>query len=483
MLLPSIGSLSNRWYLSNALTSFTHITILGAALGLITGCGTVLGLGDYDVDENATSTASGASKGDADSGGSDSGGSDGTGGETDTGGGSSGATCSDGCDDDNDCTIDVCEDGACTYGPVAGGEVCGGGVCDGVAGSASCIRCIDDQAGDAQDTGCPASAPRCDDRGIAFCAGCEAHADCDDGNDCTVDTCDSTGACVITTETKGTVCSSGVCNGVQGNESCTCLDTEAGFGQDAGCSSEAPICNGGACQECSKNSHCNDGIACTVDSCEAGTCKHVADDSACSYLGASNQCQFCNTSNGCEAGSAPSAGAELLTNGNFDAGFNGWTQESTQFGDDTIIVPYGSSGDTSGLAGVIPVHSADRLAWLGGDEDDISMLTQTNIDLPTGTVAVRVVSYVYRQTQETDDEDYATLVLRTTNGNDSVEANRWVSDDSTWQDSTDTIDVSGWSNGTVELEYRSVVAPHTGPGDDYSSFFFDSLSLKPLSCP
>jgi hypothetical protein len=71
-------------------------------------------------------------------------------------------------------------------------------------------------------------------------------ADCNDNNDCTTDTCDSTGQCFNTPVPNGTACSDG--------NACTTNDTC----QDGTCTGGAPP-------------NCNDGNNCTDDTCVAST--------------------------------------------------------------------------------------------------------------------------------------------------------------------------------------------------------------------
>jgi hypothetical protein len=81
---------------------------------------------------------------------------------------------------------------------------------------------------------------------------CQSEGDCDDENPCTNDSCNN-GQCEYTNIADGTSCDD--------NDECTLNDQ----------------CSNGSCTGTSKD--CDDGIDCTVDSCEAGDCIH--DDSNC----------------------------------------------------------------------------------------------------------------------------------------------------------------------------------------------------------
>ncbi len=112
---------------------------------------------------------------------------------------------------------------------------------------------------------------------------CLSNADCNDGNVCTNDTCDtSTHACSHSNNTAS--CSS---------DGFTCTND---------------VCSGGACAHtpgtgssscCLSNADCNDGNACTNDTCNTTT--HT-----CSH---SNSTSSCNDGNACTTGDTCSAGA------------------------------------------------------------------------------------------------------------------------------------------------------------------------------
>ena len=102
--------------------------------------------------------------------------------------------------------------------------------------------------------------------------------DCDDGNTCTTDTCDTqAGTCkhVATAAgascTDGSTCSNatcanGSCVGTNAPNGTACTATAAACGAKATCQS-------GSCQA-SGGVSCNDGDACTLDACQSGVCQH-----------------------------------------------------------------------------------------------------------------------------------------------------------------------------------------------------------------
>ncbi len=139
--------------------------------------------------------------------------------------------------------------------------------------------------------GCQADAD-CNDG--AFCNGSErcvsgmcvpaATVPCNDGVACTVDSCnEATDAC--TYSPQHTACNDGLyCNGT---EQCSLL----------GCTAGTPIV-------------CNDGISCTVDSCNEATdsCAYSPQNTLCSNGLYCDGVETCSASLGCVAGTAPCTG-------------------------------------------------------------------------------------------------------------------------------------------------------------------------------
>ncbi len=166
------------------------------------------------------------------------------------------------CGDGNACTVDSCSGGVCGHSDLADGSVCGSGhccdgVCDVTVGNSGFV------------SGCR-SGPSCVGSSWEYsvanngllCGGFECR-ECSNGY-CNYDDttrCDSF-------ET----CSSG-----------TCIST--GCTSNSNCASPTPYCNvtSHQCVECLQSSNCDDGNACTVDSCSGGVCGHsdLADGSVC----------------------------------------------------------------------------------------------------------------------------------------------------------------------------------------------------------
>jgi len=232
------------------------------------------------------------------------------------------AVCGDGtCQTGENCPADVgtcsdlqCYEPACTNGcvnnPVSArgtDEACTSpNFCD---GSGNCVECI--SAGDCNDG---------DVCTIDSCSGgvCQhPYITCDDGKECTQDVlnCPFVG-CEFQNLPQGTSCSTGYCDGsgtcvectqdshcpadywldnyqCSGNQpqrkkrdyycsvgSCTYQDIWQNYG--SACSGATPYCAGsGNCVECIQDSHCDDGIICTIDSCSSGNCVNTPNSALC----------------------------------------------------------------------------------------------------------------------------------------------------------------------------------------------------------
>ncbi len=214
------------------------------------------------------------------------------------------------CDDGKPCTNDICNsNGSCKYTNVAAGTSCGDmDVCNGEEVCNSSGTCGTGTPVTCQDDGNPCTVESCDvDNGCASTPGNEGGAcslpggaagqcaegacvnQCDDGNPCTTDTFQG-GACVFTNNTNacddgvkcttGDVCSAGVCKGtakVCGGGATACREASV-------CDESTGLCSGGAAKP--DGTTCDDGNACTTaDSCQAGACTGTA-----KVCAASDQC-------------------------------------------------------------------------------------------------------------------------------------------------------------------------------------------------
>ncbi len=157
------------------------------------------------------------------------------------------------CDDENDCTVqDRCSGGSCRGNTIdpSDGLVCNGSeYCDEYGNlTREPVVCDDSIA-------CTVNS--CDDS-LGGCVFTPDHSLCDDGNDCTADTCDPIQGCKWTAVGDYAPCS-----------------TTDGIGE---------VCIAGVCTaRCDIGDACNDGKSCTVDSCDpaTGTCSHLRNDQFC----------------------------------------------------------------------------------------------------------------------------------------------------------------------------------------------------------
>lgn len=190
------------------------------------------------------------------------------------------------CDDGVTCTLDSCSGGGCQH--LASDALC-------TAGSgAHCDPTLDCQYATCDATTCvagPCQTAMCDVSGVCrrtstcaagemCCGGACAPAGCNDGNPCTVDSCELTG-CVNAPNTAS--CDDGDFCTI--NDRCSAGSCQPGTtARDCG---DGNPCNGveycsGACNAGPAPS-CDDGVTCTIDSCDPSTgCLHTASDAACS---------------------------------------------------------------------------------------------------------------------------------------------------------------------------------------------------------
>jgi uncharacterized repeat protein (TIGR01451 family) len=162
------------------------------------------------------------------------------------------------CDDGNPCTTDTCSaaTGGCVFTPAPAGSTCNDGdpcttgdTCVSIPGSTTPICQGAPKCADAD----PCTADTCDP---ATGACVNTPIVCDDANPCTADACVN-GACISTPIPAGSVCDDGSLCTTGG----TCQPDP--FTGAATCSS-APV-------------NCDDGDACTMDTCEptTGGCRHI----------------------------------------------------------------------------------------------------------------------------------------------------------------------------------------------------------------
>ena len=235
-----------------------------------------------------------------------------------------------GCDDGNACTTgDLCGEGKCGF---AGFQDCDDGnpctkdSCAPVAGctySAVVGGCSDDDPctiGDACSNGLCVAGPQ---------------LDCDDGNVCTDDSCDQTGACVHAPNkspcsdgnacTAGDHCDGGTCifaglEGCNDDNVCTADSCDPSQGclhllNTAPCDDEDVCTTGDHCHlgSCISDGPltCEDGNSCTDDSCDPQTgCSHVPNEVPC------DDGNLCTEDDACNGGQCAGGSMVVCDDGN-----------------------------------------------------------------------------------------------------------------------------------------------------------------------
>jgi len=270
----------------------------------------------------------------------------------DTNSGCENANNNESCNDGNECTTaDFCQQGECLGGPALDcddEDACTEDSCDPETGCAhTAVDCEDeDVCNGVQDcepqTGCylAVQPPDCDDEdvcnGLETCDpidGCQSGQalNCDDEDACTEDSCDPmTGCNHATVECED----EDVCDGVETCDPTTgeCIEGEPRDCEDdnpctedelcdplEGCLNQAanegtecqtPLGQDGKCKEgtctpvCVEDVDCDDGVECTVDSCnkDIWKCQFLADDSECGDGDVCNGVETCDVVAGCEDG-------------------------------------------------------------------------------------------------------------------------------------------------------------------------------------
>jgi len=205
------------------------------------------------------------------------------------------------CDDGNECTTgDHCQSKQCVFDAALGcgdGNVCTDDSCDPAAGCEHKLNAAPCDDGDVCTTGDKCAAGTCSSTGDLAC---------NDSNPCTDDSCAPTTGCIFEPNaapcddgdvcTQTDKCVAGKCSGsnevgCDDGESCTedlchpakgCIHMPlAGPCEDGNACTLGDECDDGACAPGVVNS-CNDGVSCTLDTCEAETgCIHFPDHGKC----------------------------------------------------------------------------------------------------------------------------------------------------------------------------------------------------------
>ncbi len=209
------------------------------------------------------------------------------------------------CNDGNPCTgSDACDFGVCqgTFVACNDNNPCTDDVCDPVKGCVSTVNSIVCTDGNACTEGDACAGGACIGGKLAKC---------DDGNQCTIDTCDPVSGCKTTNSTAP----------CDDQNPCTVSD----------------LCATGACSGTAKT--CNDGNVCTTDSCDAGVA------GGCVYTpstgGTCNDGNACTTNDACAQGVCTGADAGCACGKDTDcAGFEDGDACNGTLMCDKSAVPY-----------------------------------------------------------------------------------------------------------------------------------------------
>ena len=216
-------------------------------------------------------------------------------------------------------------------------------------------------------------------------SGCTVNADCDNGLFCDgAEACNTgTGLCEASTAVScedGVSCTVDSCN--EGTDSCDNVATNSLCDNGLFCDGSETCDAALGCQAGTVVS-CDDGVSCTVDSCNEGSdsCDNAPDDGACDNGLFCDGSETCNAATGCETGSDPCAGGfcdevgDICFECNVDAdcddgafcnGAETCNAGSCQAGSDPCP---GQSCDESGdicVVGGACSHNADFSAGAGG---------------------------------------------------------------------------------------------------------------------
>ncbi len=202
------------------------------------------------------------------------------------------------CDDGVGCTDDSCNETTDTCDNVSNDAACDDGVfCN---GAESCSATLDCQAGSD-----PCPGQTCDEAGDA-CVDCQVNGDCDDGlycngsETCNAGTCQA-GAAVNCDD--GVTCTDDSCN--EATDSCDNVASDANCDNGLYCDG-AETCN--AVSDCQAGTavNCDDAVGCTADSCNEATdsCDNVTNDAACDNGLFCDGAETCDAVSDCQPGTA-----------------------------------------------------------------------------------------------------------------------------------------------------------------------------------
>gem|GEM_PF-479599 len=204
------------------------------------------------------------------------------------------------CNDGIGCTIDSCDPAAGCVNAASNGLCANGDLCDGIE---ICDPLLDCQAGTPLDCndGIDCTIDTCD--AAIGCVNTASNGLCDDSVGCTIDSCDAATGCV--NATSNGLCANGdLCDGI---EICDpLLDCQAGTPLDCNDGIDCTIdtCDAAiGCVNTASNGLCDDSVGCTIDSCDPATgCVNAASNGLCANGDLCDGIEICDPLLDCQAG-------------------------------------------------------------------------------------------------------------------------------------------------------------------------------------
>ncbi len=227
------------------------------------------------------------------------------------------------CDESNDLCVECLADGHCDDGNVCTDDVCTGNVCQHFSNTSPCDDGLFCTSGDVCSGSvciggadpCFAPLPVCDED-YDSCVECLADEHCDDGNVCTTDRCNVLGRfCEHVNNALPCTDDTIFCNGpgICSGGSCT----------SSGDPCAPLLCDefDDRCVECFAPADCDpDGVGCTDDECDDGTCVYLPNDALCDDGLFCNGAEFCHVALDCQNASNPCDDPALCDESNDSCG-------------------------------------------------------------------------------------------------------------------------------------------------------------------
>ncbi|MEM7356071.1 MAG: hypothetical protein AAF657_34970, partial [Acidobacteriota bacterium] len=260
---------------------------------------------------------------------------------------------------------------------------------------------------------------------VGTAVGCSVNADCDDGAFCNgAETCNTgTGVCEAGTPPvcdDGVSCTVDSCN--EATDSCDVAPNDSLCDNGLFCDG-SETCNATLGCQAGPAPNCNDGVSCTVDSCNEGTdsCDNTPDDSVCDNGLFCDGAETCDVVNDCQAGTNPCSGSQTcnetadiceggggcLHDVDFESGAGGWTGNtgSCTTGDFIVGTPDATAWQLGAGNPGQAFFTANNPNGIGGDDVDggtcIALSPSVNAN---GEAAVSVsLDYYHGQRDAGDD--------------------------------------------------------------------------------